>query len=495
MTFLIPYRTGTRPEPEPLPVDPDEQTPEQRARLWTAELSKRLFDRQPIIERHRSYFEGTQPQRFATEAWTEAFGEKFALRNNWMPMVVSAVTSRMEVQGFRLDATDPEPDEDAWDIWQANQMDLMSEVLHTDLVVTGWAYTLIWPDENGDPRITVEDPLQAIVMRDPGDRRRILAGLKRWRDLTGTWRALLFTPDTVWTLLGGTGGTPATDWEIEQAEDNPLGTVPLVEFLNNPDARLEGHSDLEPVEELQDALDKTFADMLVASEYTAYRQRILIGGEVPTDEDGEPVTQAEFGINRLFAIESDAQIQELSAGDLSNYTKVADTIRTDIAAKTNTPPQQLLGTMVNISGDALKAAMDGLVYRARRKHRWCGESWEQTMRLSFRVMDLEEMAIAAETVWKDPETASEATRVDALLKLRQLGLPIEAIWELYGASPQLAKRWLEMMRREASLRGMELGISGESGLPVESGFPDGSAGDPDGLAGGAGAGTAAFATA
>ncbi|EHN09411.1 hypothetical protein PAI11_37450 [Patulibacter medicamentivorans] len=471
---------GGPPRFTPFDVDPDAYADgNARAAAWTRELSRRLSQREPSIRRHRAYFAGEQPMRLGSKNWTDAFGDSFGCaRNNWMPLVAETAVARIDLQGFRLDPRDPNPDRDAWEIFQANGLDLHAAQLHLDTIVTGWGYTLTWPDEHDDPRITVEDPLETIVMRDPADRRRILAGLKSWRDLVGRWHALLFTPDTVWTLVGGIDGSdertaiPPQQWTVTKGEDNPLGRVPIVEFINNPDIHWQGHSDLEPVEPLQDALDKTFADLLIASEFTAYRQRVLIGGETPIDPTTkQPITQAEFGIQRLLTLEEGGEIKELEASDLSNYTGVLESLKNDVAALTWTPPQYLLGSMVNISGDALKAAESGLYFRVARKLKLFGESWKATLRLAFHVLGLEEMAMTAEVVWRDHETTSEAVRVDALTKLSTLEVPKVALWEMWGATPTMIERWKAERIEEQIAGGYALGLT-PNGPAVEPAAPE-----------------------
>ena len=75
------------------------------------------------------------------------------------------------MQGFRFGSS-TDADQDAWTIWQHNNLDLYSRIAHTEAIKTGNAYVLVAPpDAPGDPaRITVEHPSQCIIARDPGDR-------------------------------------------------------------------------------------------------------------------------------------------------------------------------------------------------------------------------------------------------------------------------------------------------------------------------------------
>lgn len=471
---------------DPLAVDPDTLEGNERAIAWAARLVAQLDQRAPRIQELRDYRHGRHPIRFATEEWRDTFGDEFGLAvDNWCGLVTEAAVERMGVQGFRFGRPGEDADDDAWDIWQRNLLDLNSDLVHDEAVATGYSYVLVWPaetdddEEVGEPLISVEDPLHSIVEMDPRNRRRRLAGLKRWKGLDGRWHAQVWTPDATWILKAG----DEQAWEVTSEGENDYGVVPLIPFVNQPDVYGCGHADHEPVLSLQDITNKLFSDMTIASEFAAFRQRVLIGAEVPTDpRTGKPAEGLRGGIARWIGIEMDLgddadeavqmpRIQELSAADLSNYTKPIEVIVHHIAAQTKTPPHYILGAIVNVSAEALKAAEASLVARVRRKMRLFGESWEEVLRIAFLIRGDESRGgdRGAEVIWADPETISEAQRVDALAKLGSpaIGLPKEAVWErIPWYTPLLMQRWRDMRRREAADTGMTLGFT-PSGVPPE----------------------------
>jgi hypothetical protein len=102
----------------------------------------------------------------------------------------------------------------------------------------------------------------------------------------------------------------------------------------------------------------------------------------------------------------------------------------------------LIGGVVNVSGDALKAAETGLISKVRDRQRSFGESWEQTMRIAFRVLGDEAKAKAhtAETLWRDPESRSIAELADAAVKKSAAGVPWRQRMEDMGYTPQQIAR-------------------------------------------------------
>lgn len=424
---------------------------------WLTYLEQKLANQQREIQIFEDYYDGNHRLAFASKRFRQAFGTLFAaFADNWCESVVDAPVERLEVLGFRFEKEGP-ADDTAWEIWQASGMDAESDMLHTEAIKSGRAYTIVGaPEErDGPPRISVEHPAQVVVEHAPGNRRRRLAALKKWRDEEGYEYATVYLPEWVYkwrtkekirsAMVG-----ESRNWIPRPGDEggsNPLGVVPVVPFYNNPTILAGGRSDLLPAIPLQDAINKEIADMLVASEFAALPQRWATGVEVPTDDSGSPLPVAEMKalISAIWTNPSkEAKFGQFQAADLGNYVKAVTVLLQHLAAQTRTPPHYLLGEIVNASGDALKAAETGLVARTKRKHKPFGESHEETERLGFLAMgDTERFAKSkgAETIWKDPEYRSEAEQVDAAIKLKALEIPKKALWERVGASQEEIKRW------------------------------------------------------
>jgi hypothetical protein len=359
-------------------------------------------------------------------------------------------------------------DQEAWQFWQRNALDLYSDIAHETMLVTGHAYVIVGPREDPDddtPLITVEHPLEVITQHAPGDPKRITAALKRWwDDETGIAYATLYTPAKIYRYQGTNQSTEvrpvgAQSWVPRQGEapsvaDNPFkGVVPVVPLTNRQKLNGAGRSELVDLIPLQDAVNKLTNDMLVASEFSAFRQRILTGMEIPEDEHGNiiPDFDLKASINRLLVIkDEDVKVHEFGVTDLQNYVGAIEHLRDSMAAISRTPPQYLVGQVVNVSGEALKAAESGLVQKVKRRERFTGEGWEEVQRLAFLLKGEDEKATAydAETIWANPEIMSDAAMADSLSKWAGLGVPKQALWERGGASPQEVKRWLAMRAQE-----------------------------------------------
>jgi hypothetical protein len=235
-----------------------------------------------------------------------------------------------------------------------------------------------------------------------------------------------------------TAGSP----EIQGGGRHGFGVVPVIPLYNNPGMLCDGTSDLRVAIPLTNAINKQVLDMMISSEFAAFPQRVLTGVELPKDpETNQPMASAELkaAISRLWNFESkDAKVTSLETVNLDNYVKPIEMLIQHLAAQTRTPPHYLLSSIVNASGDALKAAEAGLVSKVEKKILDFSDAWEEAIRLSFKATGDKRKADATdlETIWADPEKKSEAEKVDAAQKLLALDVPHEIAWERAGLSPK-----------------------------------------------------------
>ncbi len=442
---------------------------------WLVRLDAQLEARRHDVELYERYYDGDHPLAFATDRFKKTFGGLFeALADNWCEIVVDAAVERMKVEGFRFG--DTTSDDEAWEIWQANGLDAGSIMAHTTAVTCGEAYAMVTPggtERRGllrrqkprTPIITIEVPAEVIVETLPGQPLVRLAALKKWTDLDGQTYANVFLPDRVCKFRAVTDNPrvviPATvDYDAvtafgrawaphptEPVVENPIGVVPIIPLVNKPRARGgRGRSDLAPVRPLQDVVNKILADGIITSEFSSFFQRWATGIQTHDEETDEPLDMSRYlsAADTLWADENEkAKFGAFPASDLKPTVVFLEMIVSHIAAHTRTPPHYMMGEIVNANADTLKAAETGLVARVDRKKVDIGEAWEETERVSFAAMGNDEKArmTRAETIWGDSESRSDAQRVDAALKMRDLEVPRSAVWRKIGASEQEIKDW------------------------------------------------------
>ena len=387
---------------------------------------------------------------------------------DWCELVVNAVAERLQVQGFRF--TDG-GSAVAWQIWQDSCMDADAEMVQTDALVTGQSFALVQPSDDSPTgvEITAESPFEATVLYQPGDRRQRIAGYKRfsgdameymwpaWMGAPATGQTeVLITPEVIVTWPAGGNGP--------EIAPNPSGLVGMVEIMPQPRTWGPPRSELTPAAPIQDRINTTIFNRLVASDYGAFRQIWATGVKIPrtiaqvTGEDGTTQETVAFaapfqvGADRLLANENPAaKFGSFAESTLAGYLASVEQDVNQLAAITQTPPHYLLGQIANLSADAIKAAEAGLVAKVSRRALHIGEGWEEVIRTAFRIIGHPAASDrSGEVIWKDFETRSESQRVDALVKMRTLGVPIEVLWARWGATPQEIELWRQMRTQEES---------------------------------------------
>ena len=358
---------------------------------------------------------------------------------------MNAVAERLSVIYFNFG--DDSINDLAWLVWQDNAMDADAEMAQTDALVCGHSFIGVWPDtdHSSGVRIDIEHPSQVTAFYAPGTRRNPLAVFKSFGidgdgslvdTPIGSARIdVLITPDRVETWLPG---------ELAPlAEDNLLGIVPYVEVTPSPRTIGPPRSELHAAKTIQDRINTTIYNRMVATDFGAFRQVTATGISLGRNVDGSYQPPFNVGADRLLASENEnARFGVIPESTLGGYLAAVAADVQHLAAITQTPPHYLLGQIANVSGDALKAAETGLVSKVSRRAAHIGEAWEQVMRLALGFLgNVGGSDVQAEVVWRDFETRSEGELVDALVKMRSLDVPLPYLWQRWGVSPQEAATW------------------------------------------------------
>jgi hypothetical protein len=422
---------------------------------WLDRLGRQLDERNRTMRVLDQYYNGVQPLRYATAEFRKTVKDRYAsFAANFCKPVVQALEERLTVVGFRF-GDDP-GNRKAWTIWQANQLDAQSQKAHREAIIKGDCPVIIAPNPDGGlPIIRVQKPEEVVIAYDDDPLEREVA-MRRWVTPDKRTLATLYFDDRIEKYQRDEGSkdwSPRTvageEWPLPHA----LGVVPVVAIVNDPDLDNVGISEIAPVLPLNDALNKIWIDLLMSSEYAAFRQRWATGIEIPVDpETKKPIDAYKPAVERIWSTAAaDAKFGDFDQTDVKGMIDAIDQFIRQIAATTRTPYHYFLqhGGQPP-SGESLRGAETGLVAKANRRTRDYGEGWEEILRVAFRAAGDEKRAgfAAAETIWKDPETRTEAEHVDALVKLASIGVPEEQLWADAGYTPQQITDFLAMRARQ-----------------------------------------------
>ena len=451
-------------------------------------LADELQRRQPTIQRRLSYYKGDHKLCYASPEFRDYFGSRFqGFSDNWTAPVASAPAERMNVLGIRLDSGDRQADKGLTRAWRAADCERGSSEAFVVMLAGSRAYSLTWgnPADEETPRVTWERPDQAIVAYDSDTGERA-AALKVWRDDTLEY-ATLYTPDDVWKFQrpaytrtgysvaglvvpseGVVKNQAVGGWEPRQGPrddtwpiPNPFGVVPMVEHRNQTLLDDDPLSDIDGVIAMQDAINLVWAYLLNALDFASLPQRVVMGAEVPTmpilDNNGvvigeRPIELESLIQERILWLIGQAQIGSWPSADLAVYSNVVERAIEHIAAQTRTPPHYLIGRVANLSAEALTAAETGLVSKTGERIVYVNPSIRENFALiaSAQGEDAKAKACRAGTVmWADTQFRALGQKVDALMKLKSMGFPLQWIAEQYGLEPPEVDRVMQMVEEEA----------------------------------------------
>lgn len=229
---------------------------------------------------------------------------------------------------------------------------------------------------------------------------------------------------------------------------------------------------VEPVMGLQDRINQTVFDLLVAQTYGSFKVRYVTGmappvkmrvvnegtddeEEIPElDSNGQVIplpTKLSTG-RMLYAEDEKTKFGTLDETALDGYINSIEMSFSHFSAVTNVSPVHLLGKIANLSAEALQAADINFSRMVKQIQTSLGESWERDFRLAAE-LNGDEAAYndyAGEVIWADMEARSLAADADALGKLRQnVEAPIEGLWEMLpGMTQNRLRRWKELKDAE-----------------------------------------------
>lgn len=432
---------------------------------WLDTLFKALCKQRERFEYFDSYYRGV-PKRMP---WLPEQAERDLrrlidlTRSNYMGLVVDSMVERMQIEGFRINGA-AEADKRTWEIWQENGMDSGSDQLILESAIAGKGYAMVTPnaDKPAQPYITPEHPAQVIVAYEAGSgRRKRAAALKVWQDdWTGGHMATLHLPGRLFKYqsekkqIEGIAVEPRWKRRQPQGETWPMRTgiddILLIEIPNNPRMLSGGVSEIADVIPIQDRVNKTLADRMMTQDYGAFPQKWAVG--FPSeDENGDP-QRVDVGKDRMVTSEiAETKFGQWASADLDPYSNAKREDVKDIASRTRTPAQYLLGEMSNVNGETLKASESGLVSKVRQRQRTTGEGFEEIVRATRKLAGLGGADESMETIWRNPEFRTEGELVDSLVKMSTLRVPDEALWERWGASPLEIQRWKKQREEQIQL--------------------------------------------
>lgn len=242
----------------------------------------------------------------------------------------------------------------------------------------------------------------------------------------------------------------ADNFQYIEGRGHDVGVCPIIRFQDR--MLLDGEEQfgiIEPLITIQERIDETTFEMLIAQFYSAFKQRYVMGW-LPKDQS-EAMSQVASDV--WYFKDSNTKVGQFDATELKNYLESKGSAVRDMAAIGQIPAHNLgLEGISNVSEPVLAGLETGKERKASEMKTSLGESWEQTMRTAAHITGDTASAsdFDAEVKWRDWSARVFAQTVDGLGKLAQmLDIPHEVLWEdIPGWGSEKVKR----ARRAAARR-------------------------------------------
>ncbi len=449
--------------------------------LWQSEREK--LDR--IDKWARWDHEDPHQPKHSTQEYKELAARSQA---PWGDLIVGSVAQTLFVDGYRT----PTGDEmDAWLIWQANGLDGRQIAIHRAALTYGLAYASCVPglDLTGGnmPKVRGISPRQMVaVYEDVADDEWPAYALKVAKG-PKNYKLALYDAQEVRTYTVEHLGDTLREPDVQV---HGVGVVPIVRYANRFD--LEGRSagEVEPFINVLGRIDQTTFDRLVVQRFASWIVRTIAGMSVAesvasTVGSDTTLTEAQQAAaikmklavdNILVAEDPDTKFGSLPASPLDGFIDAHDADVRVLAAVSQTPAHELLGTLANLSAEALAAARASQTAKSdERKHQF-GEAHEQLLRLASFVAGDTAGAVAfdAQVRWKDTEIRSMAQAADALGKLAtMLHVPVELLWEKVPGWTQQDVERAKAMVEESGIEALMRTLAGATEPADTNAPPDG----------------------
>lgn len=367
-------------------------------------------------------------------------------RVNVLRYVLRAAYQQLYIEGIR--GKRASENVTAWsELWQPNQMDLRQVGINKAALTYGKSYIVALP---GDPAPTLRGVSPRYMSALYGDD-DLWPELSLERRRSG-WRIY---DRTHWYDLSDTDDSYEVNLAGEPVEHH-AGRTPVVRLQESSDLDDPTEGIIKPLINLQEQINLTTFNLLVAQHYGAFKQRYIIGWVAPSEEEKLKASAA-----KLWSFEDspdEIRVGEFSQTDVSGFLNSRQASFQHVSTISQTNAYELLGQLTNLSADAL-AAVAASQQRAAGEHRLAlGEGYEQAIWLGGHYIG-ESIPLDAEARWRNTELTSLGMLVDALGKMAQmLKVPEEALWErladAMGASQKEIEGWKQIRSEPSDLQRM-----------------------------------------
>lgn len=414
------------------------------------------------------YYDGDQPLKYNSTRLQTVFKRlDVQFTENWCAVVIDSTYNRINLQSVsiaekqdmksnifeaaiarikaRLEGSPDKIQEKIDELIERNEIMLESDLLHRVAGITGESFYIVSRDETGAVNGWYNDPRLVHIFYDEQNPRKKKYAAKWWKDAEGKTRMVLYYPDrfeyykTVGKSENITSASQFTPCDKDgnlvsddsYIEINESGEIPVFHFRVD---RRATKSDLKNTIPIQDAVNKLVQDMLIVSEFGAFRQKWII-----SNADISSLKNAPNEVWDLPAGNGEGQqtqVGDFEANDPENYIKSIDREVNVISAITSTPKHFFFDTgSSQISGEALITMEAPLNDKAKKRTELFVPVWKEIFIYMLKLAGSDKVEKQSLVIsFDEPQTVQPKTEAEIIGLLVTAGIPLvtalrDAGWE------------------------------------------------------------------
>jgi len=388
------------------------------------------------VAKVRKYYDGDHDASYLTTEMkkllrlTDSSSIPFAA--NYCRVIVNTFVDRLNVTGIRTD--DETTNQWIADLLIDNRFDAMQTQVHEASILDGDSYLMVSYDSKAQRAVMTHeyawDGTSGMLALYRSRSERVMeCAIKIWELDQGNedvlTRVNLYYPDHIerYACLNNgnlepyaAAGLPAAEVWINQRTGEPIG-IPVVHFRNGGRYNT-GVSEIGGAIPIQDAHNRTWYSLVLASEYTGFSVLFALGFDPGADlRPGSMVTALVNGEPPDNTMQID--LRRIEAGSCAELLNVAQYEEGVMGRITRTPSPEFISPVA--SGEARKQAEVGLVGKVKRFQVNAGNGWEDAVKLAAQVQTAYGQETAPEferltTQWQNPELRNDVEVVDNTVK-------------------------------------------------------------------------------
>lgn len=405
----------------------------------------------PRLQTCDDYHRGIQADPYMPDS----AGEEYRLlaeraTTNWLSLIVDATAQALIVDNFHRHSMDGEIDEDGskrdWAHWQASRLDAGQSQIIRGAVVFGHSFVLTEKGTSGLPVSRGLSPMRAVALfEDPTLDCDPAFAMYIRRHPSSEKAGLLWAWDEqckyVFQFDSGDQVGALLSRVPHGAKRCPVTRIPCYTDLEGNTTGL-----IEPLFEIQDRINQSVFDLLVAQSYTSFEVRTVTGQAPPLkmkldpetglrtpelDDEGKPIPDT-LVVNAqrwIYSEDPEVRFGHLPAGDLRSIIDAIELGQRHLSAIAQVPPHYMLGQISNVNAEGLNAAAVQLARKNGEIATNIGEGFERMFRVAAEMRgETVDDGDFGEIKWRDLANPSIAQTADALSKFKELGVPVRGLW-------------------------------------------------------------------